>query len=312
MATLNTTAPLTVHGHAPDTDAMSLYAAGGLSINSDATLSVHGHASVNTYASLHVTGATEINDNADLFVDGLGATNGVGLLYIVGSVNAVNTFAPLHLQVDNGSYNDANTLYLLNTQTEVAVTQGKTLYLEGSMWPSNASAPLFLMNEWIETSATLFVRAPGVLKNAVPFGRGAPLFINRPDESIAMTLFMKAVDTTTNTFATLHTISTVADTDSITLAIPNVASVPINSYATLATEGLVVTIDSIDLFTHGRGTFNGAASLFIKQGNQPLNTYATLFTTGVEGVPVDNITLAIPSVIDDSTLASIPFYIFGW
>jgi hypothetical protein len=311
MATLNTTAPLTVHGHSPDTDAMSLYAAGGLSINSSATLSTHGHASVNTYASLHVTGATGTNDNAELFVDGLGVTNGVGLLYIVGSLNLVNTFAPLHLQVDNGAHNDANTLYLLNTQTEVATTQSKTLYIKGSMWPSNASAPLFLMNEWIETSATLFIRAPGVLKNAVPFGRGAPLFINRPDESIAMTLFIKAFDTGANTFATLHTISTIADTDNITLVIPNVTSIPINSYTTLATKGLIVTTDSMDLFTHGRGTINGVASLFIKQGNQPLNTYATLFTTGVEGVPVDNIPLVIPGVIDP-TLASIPFYIFGW
>jgi uncharacterized membrane-anchored protein YitT (DUF2179 family) len=56
---------------------------------------------------------------------------------------------------------------------------------------------------------------------------------------------------------------------------------------------------------------NGVAPLFMSQGTQLLNTYATLFTAGVEGASIENTTLVIPSVIDP-TLASLPLYIFGW
>jgi len=207
-----------------------------------------GHVAVNTFAALHTTGSIAVDTtppDPTLYVDGLGVTNRTGLLYVEGVGNpTTNTFAPLFVQVDNGSINDGTvTLYVPNTQTsaDVPATGSRTLFIQSEITAMGKVATLFVEGTGTFDSAPLYIKATGVLPGAVPLGRGAPLFINRPNEAVAMSLFCKALDNPVNSTMPLHTISflTAATTPpALTLVIPEVTSVPLNSYASLYVGGM--------------------------------------------------------------------------
>lgn len=252
------------------------------------------------------------NANTTLFIDGLGFTNRMGYLFIEGTDTRVNSFASLFAKVDNGTATFGRTLFI-PTQTEIVVSKGRTLWINGNYASSNITAPLFVQNDASTGTMSLYIGTPDGWNNSVPTGRGAPLFINRPDESVAMSLFLKAFDTGANTFASLHTISFLTSSKSMTLAMPNITSIPVNTYAPLTIEGMEPSIKSMDLYVLGHGVFPGSASLFIKQetGLGP-NSFASLFVRGVDGIPTKSMTLTIPNVIDNSPLLSIPLYVLGW
>jgi hypothetical protein len=105
--------------------------------------------------------------------------------------------------------------------------------------------------------------------------------------------------------------SAIETTDTMTLVIPDVASIPVNSYAPLMIQGVEIPTDSITLMTEAHGTMNAVAPLMIKQNTASLNSYINLYVMGAF-LDNDNITLALPDVVDDSPTNSIPLYVFGW
>ncbi len=348
-------------------NAITLFTNGHLTeSNTDTELFTHGHIEVNTFTTLHTVGAetldgdcssvsiggtsitigsTEITSGCDstslsLFMDGLGITNGIGPLYIEGHRNEVNSYISLFVAVDNVASNESNTLYLKNTQTELLINNTNTLYINGNYDSSSDNITLYVMNEGITDSIPLFIKTPPGFTNATPIGSSNTLFINRPDESIAIPLFLKAFDTGSNAFIPLHTRSAITvNTPDLDLSMPNVTSIPINSYMTLAVDG-VGTINSgsdPELFIKGVGSETDTIPLFIQQSNVALNTFTTLFIPGVAGIlpqsggtisinttsisigsvgvdmtpPPTTITLAMPSV-SGFPVDSIPLYVFGW
>lgn len=297
---------------ASSSKAATMYMYGGLSEDNNATLHTLGHQLLNSYLSLQTTGMQDTNNDADLFVDGLGLFSKIGLLYILGSKDIVNTHTSLVIQVDNGTHSDVATLYIPNTQTELELTKGRTLFIEGRLHQDSEYAPLFVMNEGSSNLTPLFIKTPSGFKNAVPDSRTATLFINRPNEAVVMPLFLKAIDNTTNTFATLYIESVIEDTSNITLVIPNVTSIPVNTYSPLFVEGMIVDTGNTSLFIDAFGILTNTTPLFIKQETQDVNTYSTLYIRGIEDILTNNITLVIPGVFDEDTSSSAPFYVFGW
>lgn len=335
----------------------------GTSTIGDVDLVVVGHIAVNTYASLYVGGSIVVetldrsaisvgtivievgtfgitlfgNDDTPCFIEGIGKTNSIALLYILGSIDTVNTHASLFVQVDNVAYNDGMTLYLPNTETEIVVSNTATLWIKGGTLPSTASITLVVvMEEATSSSFPLYIRTPVGFTGAVPYEDTITLFINRPNESVATTLFLKAFDTGSNSYVPLYIASFIDTVGFTTLALPYVTSIRINSYVSLATfgvgiitsgeaaitvgsvgvdlSGIGVTIDdpggSPPLFTHGHGSLNSVAPLFIKTA-QATNVYTTLFIDGIGGRLSSEITLVMPDVLD-VTPASIPLFVFGW
>ncbi len=188
-----------------------------------------------------------------LFMDGIGITNRIELLYIQGSLNLVNSYIFLMVQVDNGLCNsgsspdDDTTLFLKNTQEELELTQSKTLYIEGGMTHSADTISLFINTDGSSKVAPLFIRAPGTVVGAIPNIGSATLFINRPNEVVVGPLFLKVFDTGANTYAPLFIESTISVNsdddndhggDSPPLVIPNVVSAEVNTYTTLAISGV--------------------------------------------------------------------------
>lgn len=328
MATINTYTTLHTVGSEPDNDVITMYLSGGygLTLTGDITLMTKGHYDVNSYTTLAVSGMIEVTDDTTLYIDSVGLINKIGYLFIEGYVNAVNTYAPLYifggtdgtygkwgsipLYMPTPSYEQGMPLFIKNTQSNVPMSLGRFLFIEGRMWPTGDNMTLFLENDAIDGEMTLYIRTPWGKKNYIPYYRGITLFINRPDESWYIPLFMKALDDGINSYITLHTRSAVAENDNITLAMPNVASQPLNSYISLMTEGAVETTDSATMFTTAHGVLTGSATLMIKQETGVPNSYITLHTKSAY-LDNESMTLVIPETLDENN-DSIPLYVFGW
>lgn len=296
--------------------------------NSNMDLHIHGHYDLNSYLNLSVTGAVIVTDTATLYVDSVGEYAGGKLLYIEGYKNELNSYITLHIPGGTAgmfSANGAMTLYMTPPKAERAVSlfvkntdpyapysTSKTLYIDGYAAVANASMDLYMqLEETSSGSMTLYVKTPGMWAGYVPESDSITLFINRPNESIAMNLFLKAPDNLVNTYAPLHTVSYIEDTGAMTLCVPNVASEPLNTYASLIVAGTLEATDSETLFVDAHGVLNAVATLVVQQETGYPNTYANLY---VAGAYLDNasMTLAVPTVVDDTPYASIPFYVFGW
>lgn len=330
MATINSFTTLHTAGHNPDNDVLTLYLRGGygLSVNAGVALYESGHYDVNSYATLATSGMIEVNEDITLFTDAVGVMNKIAYLLINGHVNSVNTYAPLYvfggttgtygswsgipLYMPTPSYERGMPLFIRNTQPNVPVVADRFLFIGGRMWPLSEALTLYLENEAIDAAMTLYIKAPYGSGHAgnIPFERGMPLFINRPDESIWIPLFLKAADDVINSYATLHIRSAIEVNNNITLAIPNVTSQPLNSYISLQMDGAIGSADSATLFTDAHGVLSGSTTLVVKQETGILNSYAALYTTGAY---LDNasMTLVLPSVVGEFT-QSIPLHIFGW
>jgi hypothetical protein len=295
---------------------------------SNMDLHIHGHYDLNSYLNLSVTGATIVTDTATLYVDSVGEYASGKLLYIEGHKNELNSYITLHIPGGTAgmfSANGAMTLYMTPPKAERAVSlfvkntepyapyaANKTLYIEGYAAQANASMDLYMqLNEDTSGSMTLYVKTPGMWAGYVPAGDSITLFINRPDESIAMNLFLKAPDNLVNSYAPLHITSYVENTGTMTLCVPNVASEPLNTYASLIVAGTLEATDSETLFVDAHGVLNAVATLVAWQETGYPNTYANLY---VAGAYLDNasMTLAMPTVVDDTPYGSIPLYVFGW
>lgn len=295
-------------------DNMTLYAQGGYGLD------------VNSYATMQMTGHIKSSASATLYLDSVGLTNRLIFLSVTGADNEVNSYAPLIITGGTAgsiSVHDAITLYMptplasagrplfiKNTETSLLQTKTEYLFIEGSLDTARGSIPLYLLNDALTASMTLFIRTPSGKKNYIPFSRGIPLFINRPDESIAIPLFLKAVDNVANSYTTLYTRSAIESTDSITLAMPNIQSIEINTYATLMVEGVIDTTDSITLVTDAHGTLNATMNLMLQQETGFPNSYINLFTAGAY-LHNDNITLVMPATNAAST-DSMTLYVLGW
>ena len=242
-ASLNSFATLFINAITADTDVISLYVYGGygLTITTGRTLEIHGHQALNSFESLQITGMVVEDEERDLFIRGVGVTNAVGFLYMLGSKNLVNSYATLMVAVDNSAYNDNATLYVENDQTELVLSGSGTLFINSVNLTSESNAPLFIMNEGSSVVRTLFIKAPSGLTNALPYSNTATLFINRPNEAVAMSLFLKAFDTGANTFAPLYIVSrgTISTPSGRTLVIPNVVVGGTNTFNTLYTRGVL-------------------------------------------------------------------------
>jgi hypothetical protein len=272
----------------------------------------HGHSPLNSYLTTQITGHMVHEEETTLFVDGLGFWSRGANLFIEGTDTTVGHKMNLFIQVDSAVDSRAATLFIKNTQDFVAEDKSGFLFIEGAIATQSASAPLYIQNDAINNAMSLFIKAPGTSKDHIPFSRTAPLFINRPDESVAMTLFMKAVDNPVNAYASLYTRSALEDEKVMTLAMPNVASIPINSFSSLMIQGVeIASDDTLTLMTDGHGTLNNTMSLVVKQETVPLNSYINMYTMGAYLLP-ENMNLVMPNVHDESTLNSIPLYIFGW
>lgn len=322
----DTSTTLNTKGHIASTDSISLYLHGGPS--GHMTLVSRGHVSVNTYATAYMAPPiASLNDNTTLFTNAIGKINRTGVLYIEGAENRVNTYAPAYIfgGTDGwfGSHGSiplhmspplaelARTLFIKNTDPFVEYSKSGYLFIKGAYSTATSSIPLYVKNDMATGALTLYIRTPGGAKNYVPFGREATLFINRPDESRAIPLFLKVFDTGANSFISLHTRSVEETLGSMTLAIPNISSLPVNSFSTLSIEGVENTIGSLTLMTDAHGVTNGTATLMIKQETGYPNSFIALFTKGVEDFNNNNITLAMPDVSDSPT-NSIPLYVLGW
>jgi hypothetical protein len=330
MATINTFTTLHTHGHETDSDVITLYLQGGygLTVNSNATLFEAGHYAVNKYATLFVSGMIEVNDNMTLYTDSIGVMNKIAYLIINGHVNAVNKYASLYvfggtagyysdwgsipLYMPTPSYERGMPLFIKNTQPNVPMNASRFLFIGGRFWTLSDALTLFLENGAIDAEMTLYLKVDrgGGGTTAIPTSRGMPLFINRPDESTWMPLFLKAADNIVNSYATLHIRSAIEVNNNITLAIPNVTSQPLNSYISLQVEGAIGSTDSATLFTDAHGVLSGSTTLVVKQETRNPNSYATLFTKGAY-LDTASMTLALPSVLGESP-DEIPLYVFGW
>jgi len=298
---------------AVETDVITVYMQGGygLSVNASSPLVTAGHYDLNSYATAFVSGMIESTDSATLFTDGVGRTNGIWYLFIEGYRDNLNSYIPLSVEVDNGASNDSIFLFLKNTQPAAPHSAARTLIIESAAPSLNGSMDMYLQNDSVGGSMTLWIKTPGMWENWLPTGRGMPLFINRPDESIAMSLFCKALDNGVNSYAPLHIYSAIEDTDAITLAIPNVASETLNTYATLVTTGVMISTDTETLYTTAHGVINGTAPLLVYQETGTPNAYVHLSVAGAY-LHNDAITLVVPSVIDTTPQSEAPLYVFGW
>jgi hypothetical protein len=270
-----------------------------------------------------------LDEDSYLYIDGHGDNVWNGYLYINGIINDVNSFSSLFVysseedlyQInthkdlfiygDQNDYENYYTLYIQNEETGY-LNQDHTLYIDGDFDVINESIEFVIYNNGPSLETNLYIQGQGISEYYYPYSDTATLFINRPDESVSLNMFCKAMDDVVNTFSTLHIISTDSpDPLSIDLSIPNVKSQDLNTYSSLFVKGKVDSELDINLVVYKPyDSTNEDMTLFIKQGNVLLNSYSSMYVAGAY-LDEGEMTLSIPNVIDDLNNYT-QFYIVGW
>jgi hypothetical protein len=142
-----------------------------------------------------------------------------------------------------------------------------------------------------------------------PDGDQLPLYLNRPNESESMTLFLHNVWTSSNTYTSLHMVGVLGmPTDTMTLAMPEVIEGRPNTYTYLHTVSGIEMNDNTELVVPDpMVSVNDNITLVVQHDGGPLNAFTSMYVFGVLGIEVDNVTLAMPDVIELDSSATIVF-----
>jgi hypothetical protein len=215
-------------------------------------------------------------------------------------------------------YNDTDktrgvTLYVHNTQPHIDFFGSKTLYVNGSGSILNGNISLFTESEGETDDIPLYVKGAGLWPGYVTANDTITLFINRPDYSIGINLFCKAIDNPVNSYTSLIINGGYLVNDNITLSVPDVVAAKPDTYIPLSIEGTSLATDSITLAIPDvealTTDINTYMTLFIQSGIYP-NENVDLFIEGINGYS-DNITLVVPFV-EDSVNQDIQLFVSGW
>jgi hypothetical protein len=130
---------------------------------------------------------------------------------------------------EDPGFGNFRTLFIRAPSTADATLQ-RPLFLKSALFqPSTKTTNLYLQNDASMESLDLFVRGasqentpPGEeIPGSTPINKGAPLFINRPNESRVIPLFMKAPAAESNSFTELVMSGHLVTPSSVPLVMPN-------------------------------------------------------------------------------------------
>lgn len=192
---------LFIHGSDTDSGNMTLYTAGGIhSDNIPLFVKVNRNAP-NQTAKLYTTGFTPINPGAEQAVKELN-------LYING---------------ESGQQTENITLYM-PVSSRGTDSGTRTLYIKADDGTKKKYLKLFLQNDSDTLTAPLYMdgtnqRADGTFVDG--YGNGITLFINRPNESTWMPMFIKTSEGAPNSYTELYTFGAYIESSSVPLAMPN-------------------------------------------------------------------------------------------
>jgi len=257
-----------------------LYTHGVNTISKAPTLFMTGWAyEQNTYTSLHTFGGTE------------------GWYWKTGDM-------PLYIN-DGGVIGDAGefsaTLYLYNNETSVAASGYGTLYMERAYETASSGMTLVLPMDTIDSGVSFYIQGAGTADGFFPDTDTIPLFLNRENESDAISLYLHNNWIESNTYAPLYTKGVLGyPSGTLDLVFPDIIGGIPNSYTNLYIQGVEIPNSGIPLVMPDTlEEFNDNMNLVCYHGGAEPNTYCTLYIDGVY-TSSSGMNLVIPDIIGES------------
>lgn len=230
-------------------DSMNLFIQGHIESSGSMNLFMHGHTDITGNMPLYITSQASASGNFTLYLktDTLHSGNSNVSLFTWASSTGVGVTGILDsmtLMVQSDKLPDDITLFIKGPDS-AETNDETTLYISGHHLSTTACLNLFMQNVAATGDMSLFIKGKRITSGStpqtpsdgwIPATGSITLFINRPDESASMKLFIKAIDGESSGTLNMYIGGANIPTGTLNLVMPSTVD---------------VFSENVNLYTHG-------------------------------------------------------------
>jgi len=270
-----------------------------------------------TVANVAVSSALNNWGFNEFVINGYGEDNQSATFYMVGWSDSSNTYTTLQvfggtdgwywtqdemmLYInDGGEVTQSGTLFMYNDEPFVDDTSSATLYMVGANLTTNASMTLVTTMTTSEDDTTFYIKAPGAKIGWSTDVDTMDIFVNRPDESKAATMYIHNEWFSDNTYASIYVLGILGyENDNVSLALPSVLLGKPNTYASIYIQASVTSTGSVDMvMPETLAELTDSVDMVMYSDGGIPNTYCSTYIFGAY-LDNDNITLTLPGTVGE-------------